>query len=227
MKAVRSWAGFLSLAALLVVAAACGRWFVPQSGTVKAEAVAEAVRPDVEVSPFVAELARQYEVVHPDAAKGLAPGQTVRLAYAQAFQAGLEQMQCTDGYDFSRPDNGPPLLGLVNDAQAAGRAARDDHPAELDAAMAARGYRRMNVVGTWARGFEISSFAPADGSGETWTFGRMGKFPCRVTILGDPSWNDLPARVRFDGYVSGRGQFGHLGGYDREFLVLTVTPDGA
>lgn len=105
---------------------------------------------------------------------------------------------------------------LLKTAYARGEVFWHEHPAERAQVFAAHGYVPVERTGAWSRGFEREAFETGDG--EIWWMD---------TATGG-SWADtglVPAgrrtHVHIVGYLSPKGQYGHMGGYEREVLVTS------
>jgi hypothetical protein len=153
-----------------------------------------------DVPPLVATLAQDYIAAHPDARPYLEP--TVAASYAREF---LDGFLAPDG---SR--SGGPALSL--DAYHAGQAYRNAHPQALNAILTGYGYVRVNKLGRWTDGFEVSLFEPEDARGGWWV-GYLRRQPDRPP----------PGRVRMDGYLSPEGEYGHLGMFRHQVLAISIT----
>jgi hypothetical protein len=76
------------------------------------------------------------------------------------------------------------------------------------------------IRGTFAWGFEVSSFRP-DGAAESWWTWFSDAVQAEWDIF-DGRMHYEGATVRFAGNVSQPGRFGHLGAYAREFQVTSI-----
>lgn len=74
--------------------------------------------------------------------------------------------------------------------------------------------RRLSGFYTW--GFEVSAFQEC-GNDESWWVGMDAGLGQRHREIGTRQYQ--PIFVVVDGEVSGRGQYGHLGAYDRQIDV--------
>lgn len=118
---------------------------------------------------------------------------------------------------FRHPSNGMAIASpLLQAAYTRGQAFWRDHPAERAQVFAAHGYVAIEREGFWSRGFERDAFEPGDGSGAGWWIESLGDQPWSATGLAP---NGLRSHVRIVGYLSPKGQYGHLGGYEHELLV--------
>ena len=76
---------------------------------------------------------------------------------------------------------------------------------------------RRWVRGTYQSGLEVSSFRP-EGSHERWWVGFSKADPEAVRTLVATA-NGRPRAVELHGTTSDRGNWGHMGQYQREFAV--------
>lgn len=95
----------------------------------------------------------------------------------------------------------------------------------LVTATAACGSRADLHAGRYESGFEASAFYPC-GSDEQWwltadsaSWARLHAPPARIDSGG---YREATAFVRVRGRVTGPGEFGHMGAYDRELTVTEV-----
>lgn len=139
-------------------------------------------------------------------------GHALREAYAASFFQGL-----------THPHGGVYTnSALRQDAWTRGQAWWREHPLERARIMAEYGYVVVEREGVWSRGFEKSVFMPRDADREGWW----------MSTLGDRAWSEVglelgpghaPAtRVRIVGYLSSKGRYGHIGGWEREVLVTSA-----
>lgn len=174
------------------------------------------------VPPFVLEQAKRYEAAHAVLARYMPGGMSIADLYVEEFRRGFEAPVPTGSEAAEKSDDkGPPGSEVYADAATAGAAWRRDHPADTDAVMAGFGYRHVSAKGVWKVGYEVNAFTPGDGSGEVWWLDAFGNaaWP-HLAAAKDPSGMGLSV----DGYVSPKGRYGHIGGYDREILVIVATP---
>jgi hypothetical protein len=158
---------------------------------------------------------------------------TIAAAYAAKHVAtlGLSPSSCEasaaryrfiDGFfmGFRDPHRVVEVIPEVRDGNTgfqAGQKYREEHPNAADEVYASFGFSPVNVVGTMERRYEVSSFAPSsDYSGETWWFeivpgAKLDLLPGDLLPVGKP--------IRIRGYISKRGKYGHLDGYDRQLYV--------
>jgi hypothetical protein len=138
----------------------------------------------------------------------LPSGHSVRDEYAIWFFQGL-----------THPSGGIQTeSALRRDAYNHGQSWWRDHPLERDAMFAAYGYRVVKQDGIWSRGFERSAFQPDGGDAESWWMDSFGGVTWQSVGLAPPMSN--PAmHVHIVGYLSPKGHYGHLGGYEHEVLV--------
>lgn len=139
-------------------------------------------------------------------------GRSLHEEYANWFFQGLTHPH---GGTFSH-------AGLMRDAYARGQTWWRDHPFERGRMMAEYGYTVVEQEGVWSLGFEKSVFTPRDAERGSWW----------MTTLGSRAWSEVgleqvrsaPAtRVRIVGYLSPKGRYGHIGGYEREVLMTSAT----
>ena len=77
--------------------------------------------------------------------------------------------------------------------------------------------------GLVAYGFEMSGFTPCDREEDWWVTGpASGELFERYTGVVEPGSEYAPAYARVRGEISRRGEYGHVGAYDREIEVLEV-----
>ena len=77
-------------------------------------------------------------------------------------------------------------------------------------------------MGTVSFGFEESAFRPCDRKEQWWIVGGdvVADLQSKYNDLG-VSWYE-PVYARLKGDAGSRGEFGHLGAYQREFKVLEI-----
>ena len=159
-------------------------------------------------SPIAAGYADTYVVT-----LGLSPG---------SCEASAARYRFMDGFfmGFRDPRRIVEVIPEVRDGNTgfqAGQKYRVDHPDSTDEVYASFGFSPVAVVGTMERRYEVSSFSPnSDYSGEKWWFeiiprAKLGLLPGGLLPVGRP--------IRIKGYVSRRGRYGHLDGYDRQLYV--------
>lgn len=168
----------------------------------------------------VTRLAETYVASHPDATQSPA-SPTREETYARYFFIGLTSQ---NGGIWNAPE-------LETAAYYQGQSYWREHPGERDEILAGYGYAHVEVDGTWARGFESSSFTPADQATEHWWATSFGGVAWRDLRPGQPDPAFHKAHVHIVGYLSPIGGHGHLGMYHREVLVTSFTlldgPHGA
>ena len=163
---------------------------------------------------FVQQYADAYIHAHPDEqARSMRP---LADEYARWFlrgfinpRGGMREPSDIDGAAYT-------------EGQAYGRA----HPDERAAIFADFGYVPVATTGVWRLGFETMAFRPDDSDEHGWW----------MRPFGEVSWTDLGLvppdrkngahnfRVHIEGYVSPVGQYGHMGGFPREVVVLSGGP---
>ncbi|MES2128532.1 MAG: hypothetical protein V4463_14790 [Pseudomonadota bacterium] len=163
---------------------------------------------------IVKKLAQSYVLSHPDATSRPTP-QTPEQVYESYFFIGMTHPH---GGIMNFPD-------IETAAYVQGQAYWREHPFERDAIMAGFGFVRVDAEGSWARGFELSSFVPDERGAERWWLDSFGGVAWRE--LGpahqDPSPNVGKVRVRIAGYLGLPGPSGHLGQYRRRVLATSLT----
>lgn len=152
-------------------------------------------------------------------------------AYARsplAQQQPASASAATDDYarwflqGFTHPGYGTqPVTDLRSDAYANGQIYARAHPSERDAVLAAYGYQAVERTGAWRRGFETTAFLPDDAEKESWWMTSYGGVGFSAIGLADSGGRHPPTRVRITGYLSPRGDYGHMGGYRYEVLVTS------
>jgi len=149
----------------------------------------------------------------------LPAGHTVRDEYAIWFFQGL-----------IHPSGGIQTKSeLMRDAYTHGQSWWRDHPSEHDAIFAEYGYRVIKQDGVWSRGFEKSAFQPDGGDPESWWMDSFGGVAWQSIGLAPPVSILVQPRVHIIGYLSPKGHYGHLGGYEHEVLVTagSLVGDGS
>lgn len=104
----------------------------------------------------------------------------------------------------------------------AGQVYRRTHPAKLKETMEDFGYTAAVARGRWLSGFEISDFRPLGGGRDkSWWLSALTstafEFAKDVTIPHDG------ISLRVEGFLSPKGAFGHLNGYDHEFYATQIS----
>ena len=155
------------------------------------------------------------------------PVPTVVLEFFKTFTAsqtgGAQSSQYAQWFfqGFTHPTGGIfTTSSLMRDAYTKGQAYWRDQPSRRGAMFAAYGYEAIEQDGYFSHGFEKSDFQPADSSASPWW----------MTSLGGVSWREIgfepfrtgPVRLHIVGYLSPKGQFGHLGAYEHEVLVTSA-----
>lgn len=155
--------------------------------------------------------------------------------YADAYaKSPLAQQQpasasaATDDYarwflqGFTHPAYGTgPVTDLRSDAYANGQNHARTHPSERDAILAGYGYQAVERTGAWRRGFETTAFLPDDAEKASWWMTSYGGVGFSAIGLADSGGRHPPTRVRITGYLSPKGNYGHMGGYRYEVLVTS------
>jgi hypothetical protein len=104
----------------------------------------------------------------------------------------------------------------------AGQAYRQANPAQLKETMEGFGYTATESKGRWSVGFETSLFRPlgANRGQEWWLSGLNANtfdFAKGIKIPDDG------ISILIIGFLSPKGEYGHLGDYDHEFYATTVS----
>jgi hypothetical protein len=127
-----------------------------------------------------------------------------------------------DGYRARNTFYGDPStdLRLMRAGTRAGEEYRRANPDSAVATYASFGYTAITVKGMWNTGFESSRFIPAVGyEGEKWWLELL---PELATKLPEGFVPKDGLVVRISGYLSGLGEHGHLGAYQRQMYVREV-----
>ncbi len=104
----------------------------------------------------------------------------------------------------------------------AGQAYRRANPAKLNETMEGFGYTATEAEGRWTVGFEHSGFRPlGTHSGQQWWL--SGLSPTTFDFAKDTKIPDDGISIRLVGFLSRKGQYGHLGGYDHEFYATKIS----
>lgn len=137
--------------------------------------------------------------------------QTRRVEYIDSFFYGFKASATI------QPDDKDPIQHLIGSAMRAGGDHRRAYPNEVDATFASYGYVAVDAEGKWTSGFEVSQFEPASGyEGESWW---LGELPDMQGPRPGSNGATTTVRIRVKGYVTDKGQYGHLSAYDRDLLV--------
>jgi len=82
------------------------------------------------------------------------------------------------------------------------------------------GYVHTEAEGTWSTGFEVRLFRPRGTPNQRWWFEGFGD--TKYVMPKDNENLSGPIYYRVTGFLSPKGQYGHLGGYDHEFYATSV-----
>jgi hypothetical protein len=134
----------------------------------------------------------------------------IRTEFTQMFFSG-----------FTNPTGG--LIG--RDAAEHGFHAGQNLRRHCDAVMVRRimedyGYVATEATGTWAVRFEVSVFSPRDMPDQGWWLEGFGDTKYTYPKKGEET--DQPVYFRISGFLSPKGRYGHLGGYEHEFYATKV-----
>jgi hypothetical protein len=80
----------------------------------------------------------------------------------------------------------------------------------------------ITYEGSYTYGFEIVSFKPCGVNGAWWVTGERAPMRDLYTRYTALTKTTQPIHVQLRGYVSERGIYGHMGGYEREFTLVEV-----
>jgi hypothetical protein len=112
----------------------------------------------------------------------------------------------------------------------AGQEYRRANPDKVRETMEAYGYTAVEAVGVWSESFEHSGFRPDAEPEQMWWLSRLCEMQSELMDLGAKmiSQKGIHVRihVRIRGYLSPRGQFGHLGLYDHEIFATSISTIG-
>ena len=104
----------------------------------------------------------------------------------------------------------------------AGQAYRRTNPAKLTETMEGFGYVATEAEGRWTVGFEHSGFRPLGRySGQHWWLSGLNDTAFEFTK--DGKIPDDGISLHLIGFLSPKGQYGHLGGYDNEFYATKIS----
>lgn len=169
------------------------------------------------VPPFVSELAKQYLATTSPSETSTSALRLATQRYADIYLLGYISPPCPDCLPTADQ-------GIFGSAYDAGVADRRQHPERWDAVMSGYGYRRVDVVGKMSLGYEKAAFVPDGQVGEIWWVGGPSSVPGEVATPDKIIANarNGGSRVNIIGYLSPKGQYGHLGAYDRQLLVASM-----
>src|SRR5262245_57583484 len=97
---------------------------------------------------------------------------------------------------------------------------RKCNASEVKKTMENYGYVATEAEGTWSVRFEVSCFTPRHASSEAWWLNGFGN--TEYVLPKKEEKTDQRMLYRISGFLSPRGQYGHLGGYDHEFYATKV-----
>jgi len=104
----------------------------------------------------------------------------------------------------------------------AGQAYRRANPTKLNETMEGFGYTATEAEGRWTVGFESSLFRPfGTNSGQEWWLSGLN--PTAFDFAKDTKIPDDGISILIIGFLSPKGEFGHLGSYDHEFYATTIS----
>jgi hypothetical protein len=163
-----------------------------------------------------------------DASKSdlLAPPEVIRLA--DAFLSALPQQESAAQKNELRAEFARMFLvgflyatgsvsGERDSATGAGLEAgvqyRRSNPDKFKQTLEGFGYTATNAQGTWTVAFELSEFRADGHFGREWWLTPLS--------VGAPKEG---GRVRISGFLSPKGQHGHLGAYEHEFVATNISP---
>jgi len=132
-----------------------------------------------------------------------------------------------DGYRVGNKFDGSPSteLRLARDGARAGEEYRRANPNSAAATYATFGYTAVTVKGIWTVEFEMSRFIPREGyAGEMWWLEPLPELATRLPENFVPKEG---VAVQISGYVSGLGEHGHLGAYQRHVYVRELNVLGS
>lgn len=98
---------------------------------------------------------------------------------------------------------------------------RDVHPNDVDSMMSGYGYRRIDVLGIWSRDTEMSVFIPNGQPNEFWWLEGFQEYD--PSNLAGQRTSQGKVDVHIIGYLSPADTFGHMGAWNREVFVTSVT----
>jgi hypothetical protein len=107
---------------------------------------------------------------------------------------------------------------LLQDAYTNGQTYWRDHPSDRAKIFSEYGYVAVEREGLWSHGFEKSAFEASGASGGKWWMTPLGDGPWKEVGLEQGTGNAL-SHIRIVGYLSPKGNYGHLGAYEHEVLV--------
>lgn len=177
-------------------------------------------------SSAIAKLAE--EAIVADGAEAVRSRELYRSVFVRAFLGG-----------YANPESTIPVNPALSESRmngagwSAGQAYRRANPESVAQVMRAYGYREFEGTGAWTVGFEAGGFKPdavGESSRECWYLAsiRSAELDEQVAriVPRDVRLPNVTLRVRVKGYLSERGQFGHLGVCQRQVYAVSVVADG-
>jgi hypothetical protein len=134
----------------------------------------------------------------------------IRHAFAREFFSG-----------FTGPDNH--LIGskaAVAGFKAGQEFRRKSSQARVMKTMEEFGYIATEAEGTWVVDFEVSCFRPRSQPDQSWWLSVFGGTKDVLPKREEPSSG--PVLFHVSGFLSPKGQYGHLGAYEHEFYATKV-----
>ncbi len=173
--------------------------------------------------------------VSPTASRSSKPAEVLRLA--DDYFASLPKQQtedkeqimedyCRKFFDgFTTP--GGRMFGgtdAVQQGYLAGQEYRRANPSKIEETMKGFGYTWVETNGVLTVSFEHCGFRPDKQRSQTWWFSSIGD--TQLKLPKDTKTTDSGVHIRVRGFLSPRGQFGHLGGYDHEIFAISISRIG-
>ena len=97
---------------------------------------------------------------------------------------------------------------------------RHSNSAKIRQTMEAFGYVYTEAEGTWSTGFETSLFRPRSVPDQKWWLNEFGN--TEYVVPKDAGNESEPVLYRIYGFLSPKGEYGHMGSYDHEFYPTKV-----
>jgi len=91
---------------------------------------------------------------------------------------------------------------------------------DITRTMEAYGYVAAEAIGTWNVRFEVSCFCPRNTPDEAWWLSGFGNTKYILPKKGEKI--DPPVLYRISGFLSPKGEYGHLGNSSHEFYATKV-----
>ena len=136
---------------------------------------------------------------------------SVRRSYLQEFFSGFVNPKGTI--------NGGTSTDHV--AFQAGQEYRHNHPDKLKETMEGFGFTATNADGVWSVEFERSAFRMENHSGRDWWLTELPD-PESAQVRDRSFW-DSSGPIHISGFLSPKGNYGHLGGYDHRFFATNIS----